>query len=96
MSLKKEDYVDSATTINTRNLFDNLDSDQMILQSEQQERKIAGVPASLAAAGNQVSYLYADKTLMAFGNKYGEQNQYFPLVMNMKVVDCTFDWRQLK
>lgn len=94
VSLKKEDYVDSATSINTRNLFENLDSDQMILQSEQQERKSPVVPAVVAAAGNQVSYLYADKTLMAFGNKYGDQNQYYPLVMNMSVVGHVFDRRR--
>lgn len=89
--MKKEDYVDTPTGINTKNLFDNLDSDKMILQTEHQERRVPPVPANLAVAGNQVSYLYADKTLMAFGNKYGNSNQYYPLVMNMGIVGYVDD-----
>jgi hypothetical protein len=95
VSLKKEDYVDTPATVNTRNLFENLDSDQMILQNDH-DRRMPKIAANLASAGNQVSYLFSDNTLLAFGNKYGIKNHNYPLVMNMASVDSEIDHRILK
>lgn len=38
---------------------------------------------TLVCAGDNLSYIYCDHILIATGNKYGSQNQYFPLVMDI-------------
>ena len=39
--------------------------------------------AESVAAGNGVSYIVANDSLIAAGNKYSDQNMNFPLIMNL-------------
>lgn len=80
---KKEDRLYEPTMINLDLVMQNIGHERINITESKRLGQQSHYRISGMCAGDAVSYMIINDQLIAIGNKFGPQNQNFPLVMNL-------------
>lgn len=79
--MKKDDRLEKAAPVDVRLFMVNLDNSRLDTNPTNRENRFYHTTS--VAAGDQVSYVCSEGIFFGAGNKFGELNQGYPLVMNL-------------